>query len=323
MKTRFILILSLGLNVLLAAAYAFKSPNPVPATMATAPHEALFDGKERVITKVTTNTVTVVTPAKPFDWRVVESSDYGQYLANLRAIGCPERTIRDIILADVGDLFRQRAKMNLGTNRFEYWKAGSPLGNVFDEQQLATQRDLLNQKRELLKTLLGEAYDQDANPSSAEIISTMERMTGDFLKPDQQAALKQLELKYTGRWAKAAASGDNQTMKTVLAEKDAEMLAVLSPEEKFEYEVRMSPPAVMLRMSLGEFEPTEEEFRGMFQVFKRFTDQFGFNVAVQPGDTGPAAAAGDEMLNGFKRVLGPERFQQYQQRSHKGTKPAN
>src|SRR5437899_3128213 len=36
------------------------------------------------------------TPAPPFDWRQVESEDYRQYVANLRALGCPEQTVRDI-----------------------------------------------------------------------------------------------------------------------------------------------------------------------------------------------------------------------------------
>src|SRR4051794_1792422 len=36
-------------------------------------------------------------PAQSFDWRMVESEDYKKYIANLRAIGCPEETIRDII----------------------------------------------------------------------------------------------------------------------------------------------------------------------------------------------------------------------------------
>src|SRR5690349_13940800 len=46
-----------------------------------------------------------VPPQAHFDWRQMESEDYQQYLANLRAIGCPEKTVRDIILADVNDLF--------------------------------------------------------------------------------------------------------------------------------------------------------------------------------------------------------------------------
>ena len=34
-----------------------------------------------------------------FDWRMVESEDYKKYIANLCAVGCPEKTIRDIIIA--------------------------------------------------------------------------------------------------------------------------------------------------------------------------------------------------------------------------------
>ena len=42
--------------------------------------------------------------ATPLDWRQLESSDYRQYIANLRAVGCPEKTIRDIIVAEVGEM---------------------------------------------------------------------------------------------------------------------------------------------------------------------------------------------------------------------------
>jgi hypothetical protein len=38
-------------------------------------------------------------------WSRIESQDYHAYIANLRAIGCPEPTIRDIIYADVSELF--------------------------------------------------------------------------------------------------------------------------------------------------------------------------------------------------------------------------
>jgi hypothetical protein len=34
-------------------------------------------------------------------WRDIESEDYLAYIRNLRAIGCPEATVRDIIVADV------------------------------------------------------------------------------------------------------------------------------------------------------------------------------------------------------------------------------
>ena len=62
-------------------------------------------------TRSAQGTQAMVTPAAapdikatPLDWRQVESSDYRQYIANLRAAGCPEKTIRDIIVAEVSEL---------------------------------------------------------------------------------------------------------------------------------------------------------------------------------------------------------------------------
>src|SRR5262245_29491094 len=41
-------------------------------------------------------------------WSSIESSDYKQYIANLRAINCPEQTIQDIIIADVNKLYEPK-----------------------------------------------------------------------------------------------------------------------------------------------------------------------------------------------------------------------
>ena len=50
----------------------------------------------------------VIGQVKPFHWSQMESSDYRTYVANLKSIGCPEQTIRDIITADVSTLYAFR-----------------------------------------------------------------------------------------------------------------------------------------------------------------------------------------------------------------------
>ena len=55
-------------------------------------------------------TATPPVEAKRFHWSQIESSDYRAYVANLRGIGCPEQTIRDIIGADVDTLYAPRRK---------------------------------------------------------------------------------------------------------------------------------------------------------------------------------------------------------------------
>jgi hypothetical protein len=46
--------------------------------------------------------------ARLFDWHRLEAVDYREYIANLRAIQCPEPTVRAIVAADVASLFERR-----------------------------------------------------------------------------------------------------------------------------------------------------------------------------------------------------------------------
>jgi len=68
---------------------------------------------------------------KPFSWRQLESTnDYRAYVANLRGVGCPEATIRDIVQGDVERTFaRERDQLSLGV-------AGSGPWSGANEQQL-------------------------------------------------------------------------------------------------------------------------------------------------------------------------------------------
>ena len=54
------------------------------------------DALSRMLAMADTNAA-----SKGFKWEAVEAPDYKQYIANLRAVGCPEQTIRDIIITDL------------------------------------------------------------------------------------------------------------------------------------------------------------------------------------------------------------------------------
>jgi hypothetical protein len=74
----------------------------------------------------------------------IKSTDYRTYLANLREIGCPEQTIRDIITADVHRLYARR--------REELRVNGPAAASSVLEAKL---RDLENSEKALIATLLG------------------------------------------------------------------------------------------------------------------------------------------------------------------------
>jgi hypothetical protein len=313
MKPAFLLTASVVLNIALGVAYYLKPARVVPMAEPLAQGASGSNSSEFLVEKRVTNVVTVTEPAERFDWRKVESDNYKQYVTNLRAIGCPEKTLRDIIMADVTDLFRERARSST-SNRFEYWKGGL-LGNAFDEKRLAQQQEQARERREILKNLLGQGYSVQADPAGGQIVSPMEQMTGDFLSPEQQATMRALEVKYAARILKAAKDGggeESEAMRKAFADKDAEILSVLSPDEKFEYDLRLSQPAILLRMSLGGFEPTEDEFRQMFQTTRAFTDRFGLGVITRLGKTREGDGEVNEMLDGLRTTLGEARFQQFQ-----------
>lgn len=319
------LIVSIALNIVLAAAVGvlwFQKPAPVPEAAPVAEENVAVSARplfERAVADETSppHADALSAAGQQFDWQSVESEDYKKYIANLRAIGCPEDTIRDIIRADVSKLFDARAKAERGgTNRFEYWKGGNPLANLFTEQTVERQQALAREKREVLRELLGsEVADKtDMASAMAAAMNPFETIL-DFLPADKQTELMELEQKFGARLmsaSKDAMRGDPSEIRKVQAEKDAELLTMLSPEDKFEYDLRMSQSAMVMRMQLGDFALSEQEFRDIFKLRKEVDDQFG---VMGMGASGKAEqekrdAAQANMNEQIKEILGP-RYTEY------------
>src|SRR5262249_596309 len=91
-----------------------------------------------------------------FHWRMLESADYEKYIANLRSVGCPEKTIRDIIVADVEKLYAGKiAASPLGSG---FWSSG-PTRAAAQKRQQEQRRALEDEKRALRQQLLGTEID--------------------------------------------------------------------------------------------------------------------------------------------------------------------
>ena len=312
MKTRAILTCSLILNVILlgiaASLWRAKTPGRTTTDTTSSPQTAL--AKTRVLQKTNTlvkSTTDVVT----VDWRMVESENYKQYIANLRSIGCPEETIRDIIIADVNKLFESRGKQLFpATNKFEYWKGGNFFASLFDETKMQKQQALNAEKRALLKELLGVDV-----PDKGDIVSgtkTMETLL-DFLPSEKQTKLMELEQQFAGKmgkYMKAIQAGDMSALKKLQAEKDAEMLKILSPEEKFEYDLRMSQTAMVMRMQMGDVDLSEQEFRDVFKLRKQFEDEYGLAAGTSStAEEREKRAAAEKVLDGqVRQSMGDSRF---------------
>jgi len=94
------------------------------------------------------------TSAKTFRWSQLESSDYRIYIANLRAIGCPEQTIRDIVTADLDTRYSSRR------DELERKKAAQLNSSSFADFETrhkleAGLQELRNEEASVISTLLG------------------------------------------------------------------------------------------------------------------------------------------------------------------------
>src|SRR5690348_9697318 len=149
MGWRALAMVSLGANIVLAAVWlAVTSPHSTDSP-ASAPHLAQ--------TSTTGSRTNFLLRRQFFSWQEVESPDYPTYIANLRNIGCPEQTIRDIIIADVNALYSRRRALELVTPEQQWWRSLPDTNVLLAASEKA--RALDDERRALLSRLLGAGWE--------------------------------------------------------------------------------------------------------------------------------------------------------------------
>jgi hypothetical protein len=102
---------SILLNIVLLSGFLFLLPAGRKAHSEATPPAQLDEAPSAVDAAVPATAVPAKGDKPPFNWSQVESSDYRTYIANLRSIGFPEQTIRDIITADVDSQYAPRREL--------------------------------------------------------------------------------------------------------------------------------------------------------------------------------------------------------------------
>ena len=276
-------------------------------------------------TTVVTNTVTQIAVRKinstnllgllsgrPGSWRQLESTNYLIYIENLRNFGCPEETIRDIIITDVGKLYaRHRAALRAELQPYRFWQTVDPLTGMPaaspELQQKLRELDL--EQRALIRDLLGvELHTEMARYYDDEQYS---QATYNFLPVEKQGQVKSVTDRYDQMAEQIYSNSkgllldeDQEQLKEIERQRKAELAALLTSEEMEEYELRHSDTANSMRSQLAGFEPTEDEFRKIFRLQRTFDDE-----VEKADDSGPAAAA---LTAEVQKVLGPQRYAEYQ-----------
>lgn len=310
MKPKAVLVVFIVLNIALVGAVVYLAGNRSRREQVSSSEDTHIAAAPKSESRSAETSLTVITnqSGQSFDWRVVESEDYRKYIANLRAVGCPEETIRDIIIADVNKLFEDRRKNLFGvkTNRLEYWKRRDQwFAQAFDEEKIKSQQELAKEKRAVLKELLG--VEPEEKP---DLMDTFVEMF-DFLTPSKRTEVMELEQRFSARLMKSMSDpsvGDGMKESSqVQKEKEAELARLLSLKELEDYHLRMSDTAMRVREQLASFDPNEQEFREIFKLRKQIEGEFG----TTPGGT-LGSASTEKMKEQIKRLLGDSRYADYE-----------
>ena len=197
----------------------------------------------------------------------MESTDYRVYIARLRLVGCPEEVIRDIIVADVNQLYAVRMAAVWNRPQPVYWKKHRA-SFAPNPDQMAQLQILEQEKSDTLKALLGV----EISPQELAQIGQIELRNSDrpllFLSGEKRDAARKA-LQESGvesliaRMQEANPGSDPEV--GLFAKRKAVLLKVLSPEELDEYEMRNSPKAQWLRGEVNYLDCSKEEFKALLQ----------------------------------------------------------
>ena len=314
-------ILSIGINLALAGyvAMQFRQPGlPVPRAESASNNSsqtkssfiARRPARPRVETFVVSNVI-----ASDFTWRKIESDDYRAYIANLRAIGCPEETIRDIIIADVGKLYARRlAPLRKPPAEFKFWKTGESF-SAYDQspEYYKAQSEFGIEKSKLLKELLGADYPKEMEKQygwgeTKDPLEHLPQETRDKVaEMNQKFSMQQSEIHRKAKgYIDSATQDELRVLKRQLRN---DLAAVLSPADLFEFEVRTSDLARNMKYNeLQAFDATEEEFRAIFKA-KQDVE------LLTPEQGQPNKAWLDKKKEAdaeLKQSLGEDRYKEYQ-----------
>jgi hypothetical protein len=311
MRGRVWLSLSVAVNLLLAVLLwqRLSSEAHPPAVPPSHPDT------QQTQTVVRTNTVV---RQQNFVWADIESDDYPDYIRNLRWIGCPETTIRDIIVADVNQLFLRRHATEIVSPQQQWWRS-EPDPEVV--QAAATNRlALARERRELLTQLLGPDWESAEYPfPSAYDLSPLDGPILGKLPPQTKAAVHELERSTQERLlaylddSERGQPPDPAVIARLREESRAALTQILAPDAIEEYLLRTSPLASELRDSLRGVEVTPEEFRALFSALDPLRDDR--RLAHESTNTNSAeelAEVGKLRQDALQEILGEERYDSLQ-----------
>jgi hypothetical protein len=274
LSTHFWLALSLVGNVFLAVfLYIAVQPLGVPTVPPSRTDIGLF---------VRTN---VVVRHENFTWDQIETTNYVAFVKNLRAVGCPEQTIKDIITAEVNRIYTRRRLEEVVYPNYQWWHLDADPAVV--QAATAKVEALETDRRRVLTILLGVGWDAQNNEVVAADggITLTGPILGDLPPQVKEevysiAARSQRKIEaYQAAQRRLDRPVDPMEMVRLREEPLTQLANLLSPAQYEEYVLRYSPSAQQLREQMHSVDLTPGQFRDLFNAISSINGQPVFYYA--------------------------------------------
>ena len=313
MRWRVIAFVSLGLNVVLGAVWLSATSQRAANAPAVVAQTSAVPAKTNVVVR-----------RQYFTWQDIESPNFPTYVANLRQIGCPEQTIRDIIIAEVNAMYSRKRAVELVTPDQQWWRS-QPDANVFR----AALAEIPGAGSPTARPVDGPAGDQlgygrfgqpsrgprglawcsmapcwgrcPAMSSRPWKASASARRTACRLTWTRSATRTKLLIRLN--WP-SFASRPGRNWPTSSARRNWRSIC---------YVIRRTPTTCVAEFGqLRFFSPTPDEFRGVFRATDALDQRIQLLAnATDPGSVEARKALEAQRENAIKVALGPKRYEEY------------
>lgn len=285
----------MGLNLVLAAGWFNTWMEGVPQVPRPIRGPTVIPGA------VKTN---IVVRHANFIWTQLESTNYYTYINNLRLIGCPEPTIRTLVLAEINQLYIRRRNNEVLLPEQQWWRSTPDLeiarGALEKIKTLEDERQALLTKllgegwqsspsaqlpplhSQLLTTLFGAGWQTTvdlASPVSASGISLTGPLLGDLSAETKQTvydiaarAREKIESYRQAQMLQNSPVDLGEVVRLQLEER-GQLSVVLTPDQFQEFLLRYSQTAQQIRDRLVGFSVSPEQFRSLFEALDPIQSQ--------------------------------------------------
>jgi hypothetical protein len=261
MRLRPWFIASMGLNVILVAAWYIAHIQEDHQPQVATPRLNFTPPPPKYLPMLRYTNIT---------WAQIESTDLRAYAANLRALGCPTGTIRDIILGSVNQSFARRRATEVLTPDQQWWKT-EPDAAVARAAS-AQLREMESARRSTLAGLLGVNWETETDVTAW--IESNYGLTGPHLgtlPPETKQALYDI----AARVQEATAGQNPAAAARAFQDQRLELQGWLTPVALKEYLLRYSHTAIQLRADTRGVNFSPEQFQNLFAAIDP--------IALDPG----------------------------------------